>query len=255
MRSNLNNLKNGECGTQMGLMLLKIPFSRIFNKSVVLFFLCMIGMIAHAPRVFSADMAAARDSAYRLAQNPGIKHPLIVLDAGHGGTDEGTKVNALKEKRLTLVTVFLIKKYLEEMGYRVALTRGRDIFLSLPKRVSIANKSKATLFVSVHYNSAPSVDAHGIEIFYYDSKEIWRSRASKRLAHCLLHRMIDQTEAASRGVKAGNFHVIRETAMPSVIVEAGFITNQKERQKLKDREYIDRVALGIAQGIDKYIKS
>ena len=199
-------------------------------------------------------LAAARDSYWKV-QNGSAMHPLIILDAGHGGTDEGTKVSALKEKRLTLLTVLMTKKKLEELGYRVMLTRGRDIFLSLPKRVSIANRTKATLFVSVHYNSAPSPDANGIEIFYFDSKEIWRSRASKRLAQCLLHRMIDQTEAASRGVKTSNFHVIRETDMPAVLIEAGFITNYKERQKLKDREYIERIAVGIAQGIDKYMKT
>jgi N-acetylmuramoyl-L-alanine amidase len=208
---------------------------------------------------FCCVLQAQNKDAYWIVNNDAPKssmaHPLIILDAGHGGNDEGTKLSALKEKRLTLSTVLLTKKHLEALGYRVMLTRGRDIYLSLPKRVAMANKSKATLFVSVHYNSAPSAEAHGIEIFYFDAKDTWRSRASKRLAHCLLHRLIEKTEAASRGVKHHNFHVIRETEMPSVIVEAGFFTNVKERQKLKDRAYIDRIAVGIAQGIDKYIKT
>jgi N-acetylmuramoyl-L-alanine amidase len=191
------------------------------------------------------------------AVGPSLKsnNPLIVLDAGHGGTDEGTKVSALKEKRLTLLTVLLTKKHLEELGYRVMLTRGRDVYLTLPKRVGIANRSKAALFVSVHFNSAPNADASGMEVFYFDSKEVWRGRASKRLAQCVLNRLIDQTDASSRGVKAGNFHVIRETLMPSIIVEAGFISNLKERHKLKDRAYLERIAIGIAQGIDKYLKT
>ena len=126
------------------------------------------------------DPLAARDSYWQVQSNA-IVNPLIILDAGHGGTDEGTKVNILKEKRLTLNTSFT-KKHLEELGYRVMLTRGRDIFLSLAKRVSIANKTKGTLFVSVHFNSSPSAEAQGIEIFYFDSKEMWRTRASKRLA-------------------------------------------------------------------------
>ncbi len=218
------------------------------------FILYLLALLTNASRGQTAEASASRD-AYWKVQNNSPMHPLIILDAGHGGTDEGTKVSALKEKRLTLLTVLLTKKHLEELGYRVMLTRGRDIFLSLPKRVAIANKIKATLFVSVHYNSAPSPDANGIEIFYFDSKELWRTRASKRLAHCLLHRLIDQTDAASRGVKTNNFHVIRETDMPSVLVEAGFISNPKERQKLKDRDYIDRIAIGIAEGIDKYIKT
>jgi N-acetylmuramoyl-L-alanine amidase len=180
--------------------------------------------------------------------------PLIILDAGHGGTDEGAKVSTFMEKRVTLVTTLLIKKHLEELGYRVILTRSRDIYLPLQRRVSIANKTKGSLFVSVHFNSSPSVDAQGIEIFYYDSKEAWRARASKRLANCILHHTIDQTAAVSRGVKQGNFHVIRETDMPSVLVEGGFITNREERGKLRDKAYLERLSVGIAQGIDKYMK-
>ena len=67
--------------------------------------------------------------------------------------------------------------------------------------------------------------------------------------------LIGQTEASSRGVKQGNFHVIRETDMPAVLVEGGFITNREERGKLRDKEYLDRLAIGIAQGIDKYMKT
>ncbi len=180
--------------------------------------------------------------------------PLIVLDAGHGGTDEGAKVNAFMEKKIALTTTLLTKKHLEELGYRVILTRSRDVYLPLPRRVSIANKTKGSLFVSVHFNSSPSAEAQGIEIFYYDSKEMWRTKASKRLANCILFRIIDQTEAISRGIKQGNFHVIRETEMPAVLVEGGFITHRDERGKLRDKAYLDRLAVGIAQGIDKYMK-
>ncbi len=180
--------------------------------------------------------------------------PLIILDAGHGGTDEGAKINTFMEKKIALTTTFLTKKHLEELGYRVIMTRSRDIFLPLQRRVLIANKTKGSLFVSVHFNSSPSTEAKGIEIFYYDSKEMWRSRASKRLANSILYRMLDQTEAISRGVKQGNFHVIRETDMPAVLVEGGFITNRDERTKLRDKTYLDRLAIGIAQGIDKYMK-
>lgn len=179
---------------------------------------------------------------------------LIVIDAGHGGTDEGAKVNSFMEKKLALTTAQLIKKHLEEMGYRVIMTRNRDVYLPLQRRVSIANKTKGSLFVSVHFNSSPSAEAQGIEIFYFDSKELWRTKASRRLAGCILHRVVDQTDAISRGIKQGNFHVIRETDMPAVLVEGGFITNRQERGKLHDRAYLDRLAVGIAQGIHKYMR-
>ncbi len=181
--------------------------------------------------------------------------PLIVLDAGHGGSDEGAKVRSFQEKKVTLLTTLLTKKHLEELGYRVILTRSRDVYLSLPKRVSIANKAKGSLFVSIHFNASRSLDAHGIEVFYYDSNQLWRSRASQRLANCVLYRVIDQTDALSRGIKHGNFHVIRETDMPAILVEGGFLTHPGERDKLKDRAYLDQIAVGISQGVDRYLKT
>lgn len=180
--------------------------------------------------------------------------PLIILDAGHGGTDEGTKFNTFLEKKITLTTALLTKKHLEEFGYRVLLTRSRDIFVPLEKRCTIANNNKAALFVSLHYNASKNREAHGIEIFYCDSKERWRSHASKKLANCILYYLLDGTGAHSRGVKKGNFHVIRETEMPAVLVEGGFVTNRDERLLLRDKNYIDRVAKGIAEGIHKYLK-
>lgn len=182
--------------------------------------------------------------------------PLVILDAGHGGSDEGSRVRSFKEKRATLITTLLTKKSLEEMGYRVILTRSRDITLTLQERVMIANKSRAALFVSIHYNAAPSSAAKGIEVFYCNAREeVKRTRASRRLANCILYHLLDQTEANSRGVKIASHHVTRETLMPAVLVEGGFITNQEERALLKDRDYLQKIAKGIAQGVDKYLKS
>jgi N-acetylmuramoyl-L-alanine amidase len=183
-----------------------------------------------------------------------VLKPLIVIDPGHGGTDEGAKVSSFMEKKLTLMTSLLLKKHLEALGYRVLMTRSRDVYLPLQRRVSIANKAKGSLFVSVHFNSSPSIEAKGIEIFYFDSRELWRTRASKRLAGCILGRMVEKTDAVSRGIKQGNFHVIRETDMPAVLVEGGFMTNRDERGKLRDKAYLDSLAVGIAKGIDRYMK-
>lgn len=181
--------------------------------------------------------------------------PLIILDPGHGGTDEGAKVQSVLEKRITLTTALMTKKQLEALGYRVIMTRSRDVFLTLPRRVSIANKSKAALFVSIHYNSSPNPSAKGIEIYYFEQKGGDRTRSSKRLANQILHQMLDQTEAHSRGVRRGNFYVVRETDMPAVLVEGGFLTNYDERFNLKDRKYLEKIAKGIAQGVHKYLTS
>ncbi|MGD0664150.1 MAG: N-acetylmuramoyl-L-alanine amidase [Rhabdochlamydiaceae bacterium] len=180
--------------------------------------------------------------------------PLVILDPGHGGTDEGAKIHYFMEKRLTLMTTLLVRKYLEEMGYRVLMTRSKDVFIPLHRRVSIANKTKAVLFASIHYNSSPSTEAHGIEIFYYGGSDAKRMNSSRKLAGSVLGELVSQTSAHSRGVKSGNFHVIRETSMPAILVEGGFMTNNEERTNLRDKRYLEKIAKGIALGIDKYLK-
>ena len=190
---------------------------------------------------------------FELWATGGSVAPLIVIDAGHGGSDEGAKVQTVMEKRITLTTALLAKKHLEKMGYRVILTRSRDIFVSLPKRSAIANKSKAAAFVSIHFNSSPNRSAKGIEIYFYDAKDPSRSRASKKLANTVLYEIVDQTAAVSRGARKGNFHVVRETTMPAVLVEGGFMTNYDERFLLKDRKYLEKIAKGIALGVQKFL--
>lgn len=179
--------------------------------------------------------------------------PLVILDAGHGGSDEGAKIRFFKEKKITLTTTMMVKKYLEDLGYRVIMTRTRDVYIPLHRRVSIANRTKAVIFVSIHFNASQSKEAKGIEIFYCSS-DGWRAQASKQLASTILRHIIDETRADSRGVKAGNFHVIRETEMPAVLVEGGFITNLDERSLLRENTYLSKLARGIALGVDKYLK-
>ena len=203
---------------------------------------------------FSLEAAVPSPARRVNSSVPQHAKPLVILDPGHGGSDEGAKVNFFHEKRITLITTLALKKYLEERDYRVILTRSRDVFVPLERRVSIANKTRAVIFVSVHYNASQSKDAKGIEVFYYKGRDPARARSSKQLADQILSHLLRETEADSRGVKAGNFHVIRETDMPSVLVEGGFITNKEERMLLRDKTYLDKVAYGIAEGIDLYLK-
>lgn len=187
----------------------------------------------------------------------GADAPTIVIDVGHGGTDRGARAHApyCEEKKLCLLTARLVKQYLDQLGYHVVMTRNTDNFIPLPKRVEIASQASANIFVSVHFNSSRSPEAKGIEVFFCDSKENkTRTSASRKLADSILSRVIRRTAANSRGVKKGNFYVIRETSMPAVLVEGGFISNPKERALLKSRAYQEKIAQGIADGIDQYFK-
>jgi N-acetylmuramoyl-L-alanine amidase len=184
-----------------------------------------------------------------------IPNFLIVIDPGHGGKDVGTQSISkprYQEKSFNLITAQFVKQYLQQLGYRVFLTRETDRFVSLEKRAKLANEKKPTLFVSIHYNSAPSAEAQGIEVFFYHSNEKKeRTLKSKRLAHAILKNVLTKTKAKSRGVKHGNYAVIRETDMPAVLIEGGFLTNESELQKLKDPLYLKHLAWGIVCGIDE----
>lgn len=187
-----------------------------------------------------------------------VNHFTVLIDPGHGGHDMGTQSITkprYQEKSLNLVTAKFVKEFLQQLGYNVQMTREEDKFVSLDKRIKIANEMKPTIFVSIHYNAAPSSEAQGIEVFYFLSKEDEKGRTckSKHLAHTILKNVVHVTKANSRGVKHGNFVVIRQTTMPAILVEGGFVTNTEEMEKLKDPVYLKRLAWGIVMGIEEYL--
>ncbi len=186
-----------------------------------------------------------------------MRNQVVILDPGHGGQDVGTQSISkprYQEKSLNLVTAQFVKGYLEQFGYQVLMTREKDVFISLEKRAQFANQYPSALFVSLHYNAAPSAEAKGVEVFFYDSKaDKERTLQSKRLASAVLKHVLKQTKAKSRGVKHGNFLVIRETTLPAVLVEGGFVTNEEELNRLKDPQYLKRLAWGVTCGIHDYL--
>ncbi len=189
-------------------------------------------------------------------KSPAIKKNLIVIDAGHGGEDFGTHSNSkpiYHEKNLNLATAYMLNNFLNQMGYKTMMVRQGDIFISLEKRAEIANENKAALFVSVHFNSAPSKEAKGIEIFFYPSNlNAERTRQSYLLAETVLKQMTKDNQIKSRGIKKGNFAVTRLTDMTAILIEGGFMTNDEEMENLKNAAYLKRLAWNISKGIDNY---
>lgn len=220
---------------------------------------CYCGKHLQSTGITAAKEAAEKNpiataNALLSTQNKG----LIVIDPGHGGKDYGTyskKPPKYQEKYLNLTTAYMLKNFLQKLGYAVMMTRSKDVFIPLDKRAEFANDQNPRLFVSIHYNSAPSKDAEGIEIYYYrSSNDAARTSASKKLAQAILKRAIKNTKAKSRGVKHGDLAVVRLTNMPAVLVEGGFLTNANESLKLKDVLYLKKLAWGIAQGINEFIE-
>ena len=210
------------------------------------------------PLMTSCSHGSGIEAENYLAANTSTKtsnKQLIVIDPGHGGFDIGATVKSVQEKALALKTATLVKQYLHQKGYRVILTRSRDVFISLTKRTTIANDTKSKVFVSIHYNAFKNPQAKGIEVYYYNRGSKWRQNASKKLAQLVLDGMIASTGAKNRGVKTGNFHVIRETHMPAILIEGGFITNPQEHSNLSDQKYVEKMSLSIANAIEKYLST
>lgn len=183
------------------------------------------------------------------------REEVIAIDAGHGGKDGGAQSRSLgyEEKSLALSTAKMVANYLRNMGYKVVMTRESDTFVPLEDRASIANNAKASIFVSIHYNHCPSEAIDGIEVYYFEGGALDRKNASKELGREVLSRIVKHTGASSRGIKKANFLVIKKTNMPAILVEGGFLSNPKEREKLKNASYLNYMAFSIAKGIDDYL--
>lgn len=168
--------------------------------------------------------------------------PVIVIDAGHGGHDLGANDSLVYEKHVNLDVSRRLKRTLQEAGYRVVMTRETDQFIPLTTRAEIANRQSNALFVSVHFNSSWKTGVTGIETFYMGS-------TSKAFASYVQSQLIRSIGSTDRGVKTANFAVLRRTRHPSVLIEGGFVSNDRERSAMLDPKYRQVVADSIARGL------
>lgn len=224
------------------------------KEKISLVFVCLLLLFGcvRAPEVMLEEIPVVE------APRPKIVKPLVIIDAGHGGEDFGAHSNTspkYHEKNLNLTISKMVKTFLDQQGFRTEMTRQDDTFISLDDRAKYANAQRAALFVSLHFNSAPSKEADGIEVFYYKSAQNQeRTEKSRKLATAILEKTIEKTQAKSRGAKHGDFAVIRQTTMPAVLVEGGFLTNDKEMQRIKDPVYLKQLAWGVVLGIQDYLR-
>lgn len=189
------------------------------------------------------------------SNNVSDKNKLVVLDAGHGGTDPGAigyiNGNEVLEKNLTLEITYKVKEILENAGYTVSMTRTGDTLPSLVERPTQANEENAAVFVSIHINSvdnAPS--ANGTEVFYAESNNGSEyGTTSEKLATNILNRMLYYMGSTNRGVKTAEHAVTKRCEMPAALAEVGFITNPTEVYNMTTDEYQQKAAQGIAEGI------
>lgn len=171
--------------------------------------------------------------------------PVVCIDAGHGGNDVGAELSGRYEKDDNLTLSLKVKKELEAKNIKVVMTRNEDESVSLDERCKLANRKGASLFVSLHRNSADS--GNGVEIWIKsDAPE-----EDKLLAENILSKLETVGVSKNRGVKTGlqsnpqgNYYVNKYTDMPSCLVEMGFITNEKDNELFdkKTDEYAKAIA-------------
>ncbi|MGM9607833.1 MAG: N-acetylmuramoyl-L-alanine amidase [Oscillospiraceae bacterium] len=170
---------------------------------------------------------------------------LVVLDPGHGGDDPGAVVGETLEKDINLAIALLVREQLEEQeGITVLMTREQDVYPSLTDRADFANRENADLFVSIHANSLEDDSYAGIITFYHPDK-----RSSRAFAQAIQAAAAAASGGIDRGVRSEDYAVLRETDMPAVLVETGFMTCPEELALLQDADYQKLLAEGIAQGI------
>jgi N-acetylmuramoyl-L-alanine amidase len=179
------------------------------------------------------------------AQNGSLRGLTIVVDAGHGGHDNGAMGSRSKEKDHTLDISRRLAGHLRSRGANVLMSRDGDYYVTLQGRVDFANSRKADLFVSVHINSFRSTSA-GTETFYYTAQSV-------ALAREVHKELIKATGLKNRGVTQERFFVVRKTWMPSILTETAFISNSREEALLVQPQFRERVARGLAQGIQNYV--
>ena len=198
----------------------------------------------------------------------------IVIDAGHGGHDNGATNFVSREKDLNLTVAKKLANILRKAGYTVVMTRNTDTFLTLQQRVQIANRCRNALFISIHFNSGrPS--SHGIEVFTlvpagtssdmsrYVKKDPMRGNAQDSaniaLATSIHGKLLRGPLSASegknpfdRGIKRARFSVLCTIQHPAVLVECGFMSNQREAILAKTDSYQNFLAKSIADAIRQY---
>jgi len=220
--------------------------------------------------------------------------PVIVIDAGHGGQDPGTSgPGGSDEKDITLDYAKALRDRLMKSGrYQVVLTRDDDEYITLRGRVDIARKAQASLFISLHADSAPDA-VRGLSVYTVSEKasdaeaEALAARENKSdvlsgmdlseerkdvadilislaeretknrsatLADVLVTSLDGKVHLLSNSHRFAGFAVLKAPDIPSVLVEIGFLSHPKEEKLIRSKTYRDKVTAGIAAGVDRYFR-
>ena len=172
----------------------------------------------------------------------------VVIDPGHGGQDLGGQWGQVYEKHLALDTATRLETNLKKLGYQTVMTRRSDYFITLPQRVAIGNSYRNAIFVCIHFNYTWKQQVSGTETFYYSTE-------GQQLAQCVQGCLVNRTHTIDRSAKFARFYVLRNSTLPAILVEGGFVTNESERNLMKSGGFREAIARGVAEGIQLYRRS
>ncbi len=234
------------------------------------------------------DPESKEMTAQSLVEQLGLKVRTIMIDPGHGGKDPGAVVDGVKEKDIALRHSKILGDKLEDKGFEVLYTRTQDEFVSLEERTAMANSQKADLFISVHANSHRNSNVRGFEVYYLnfaqdeDAKRVAarensvstqkisdlqyiltdlmldsKINESRDLAKTVYEQTANNTSSRfakfdSNGVRQAPFYVLMGAQMPAILLELGYMSNDKDVNLLQSEEYLSFLAEGLTQGIDNY---
>jgi N-acetylmuramoyl-L-alanine amidase len=195
----------------------------------------------------------------------------VILDAGHGGHDSGAVGKLGREKEYALDVAVRAKALLESRGYRVLLTRKSDYFIPLEKRSAFANKQQNAIFISIHFNKSKTAAGTGIETFALAPRGVpsmgeedvtvnavreypghKRDPENILLATAVHSSLLRYCPLPDRGIKRARFHVIRETKIPAILIEGGFLNHPLDARMVASGSYRQRMAMAIAEGVTRF---
>jgi N-acetylmuramoyl-L-alanine amidase len=204
-------------------------------------------------------------------QNVG-KVQTVVLDPGHGGHDKGAVSRYGNEKDFALDVARKLRPLLQAKGLRVVMTREGDYFVPLDVRAQIANAARNSIFVSIHFNATnDDPNATGFEIFSFTPRgapstsdnAVAPSSLSMQagtlvdsqslaLSTCIYHSLLGHIPEFDRGIKRARFAVLRQTKVPAVLIEGGFLTERGESRLIANKDWRTKLAGAISVGIENY---
>ncbi|MGN1344200.1 MAG: N-acetylmuramoyl-L-alanine amidase [Traorella sp.] len=198
-------------------------------------------------------------SIYSISRNQMLKGITIVLDAGHGGKDQGASYEQTYEAPINLKITLKLKKQLETLGASIVLTRQDENDLSdelstnkkrddMKKRIQIINDEKNDLLISIHMNKYQSETVNGIHVYYQTQNE-----SSQVLAQSIQYQ-INEKFNQSKQIKTANFYLLENSRLPSILIECGFLSNEQDRHNLQDEHYQDKLVATIVEGVLLYYK-